>query len=148
MEFREFADLEEMFNAMERGTQAAIAAASPEQNAITYGDYFIRPYLEYDLLIFGYIMTEEELYSSSAYEGVEQAEIDYEKSSAKRNYDRGYRFGRAYSVAVVDGELGDTHVSTMIPITKENFEAAKAVNWDADEIAQQGWFQKLVVGIL
>ena len=130
MEVQRFDSIEEMFDSIQKGVQQAKARATAEQNAITYGDYWFRFWPEGELAIFGYIMTEDELYSSSAYDDALPEEIAYEKEAAKKNYANGFRFGRAYSVVVDYGELGDTHVSTMTKISKEMFEVAKLYRWD------------------
>jgi hypothetical protein len=133
MTFIPFDDVDEMFAAIRRGTERANQLASPEQKALTYGDYWMR---EWDtgygeiIQIFGYIMTQEEIYSDPVYEDIDSGELEWEKEDAKANYDNGYRFGRAYSVVVPEGELGDTHVYDMTPITKEQFLAAKENGWN------------------
>ena len=45
-------------------------------------------------------------------------------------YQRGYRFGVAYSPAAPEGDLGDTHISQMVPITREEWDEAVAANHD------------------
>lgn len=46
---------------------------------------------------------------------------------------QGYVFGAHYSVACPLGELGDIHRSTVLAvIDKEQFENAKARNWDVE----------------
>lgn len=141
MEFRTFGSAEEMFKAIQRGVEQAKARATPEQNAITKGDYWWRYVATMDLHIFGYIMTDDELYSGSAYRGISEREIQWEKEAAKDSYDNGFRFGRAYSVVVPEGELGETHVADMVKISKAQFDYAKQHDWslsteydDDDEI--------------
>ena len=130
MHVESFDNLDDMFARIQEGVEQAKSRATDEQNAITYGDYWVR--LWKDLFIFGYIMTEDELYSGSAYDNASEEEIAYEKEQAKRTYADGFRFGQAYSIVVPDGELGDTHVSTMQRITKNQFEAAKLCDWEFD----------------
>lgn len=130
--FKGFDSTEEMFAYITEGVKQAKSRATDEQNAITYGDYWMRYWPEGDLYIFGYIIPPDELYASSAYEGVSKKEIEWEKQAAEENYQNGFRFGRAYSVVEPDGELGDTHVSDMSKITKEEFEFAKSYHWQAE----------------
>lgn len=133
MTFIPFDDFDEMIAALKRGTDRANQLATPEQKAITYGDYWMR---EWDtgygevIQIFGYILTEEEIYSDPVYDGIDPEEIAWEKENMRANYENGYRFGRAYSVVCPEGELGDTHVYDMIKIDKETFEAAKENGWN------------------
>jgi hypothetical protein len=131
VEFFDSAD--DMFAAIARGVEQAKQRATPEQNAITYGDYWMRAWE--DFLIFGYIDHPEALRASTLELGASEDEIEYEERVLKESYDNGFRFGKAYSVIEPDGELGDTHVSDMIKITKGQFEAAKALNWSWAEIA-------------
>lgn len=133
MVVQSFDNFEDMMKAVNRGVERAKASATPRQNAITFGDYWMAPRPDWDLVIFGYVMTEDELYSSSAYNGVDPEEIEYEKAAMAASYADGFRFGRAYSVACPEGELGDSHVCTMIQITKEQFERAKDNGWDLSD---------------
>lgn len=129
-----FDNLDDLFAAISKGTEDAKSRATPEQNAITYGDYWMRNWDSgYEIIqIFGYIMTRPEIYNSPAYDDVPIEEIEWEMKSAEENYNNGYRFGRAYSIVEPKGELGDTHVSEMTKITKEQFELAKENNWCLD----------------
>jgi hypothetical protein len=127
-----FDNLDDMFAAISSGTEEAKNRATPEQNAITYGDYWMREWDSgYEIIqIFGYIMTRPEIYDSPAYNDVPIDEMEWEMRSAEDNYNNGYRFGRAYSVIVPEGELGDTHVSEMTKIAKVIFDAAKENGWE------------------
>ena len=58
----------------------------------------------------------------------------------KEYYDNGFRFGRAYSVVEPEGELGDTHVCDMVPITEEEFNQSKGLHWIPEEISKLPWF--------
>lgn len=57
------------------------------------------------------------------------------------SYDRGYRMGQAWSVVETRGELGSTHVSTMLPIDEAEFELARGYSWDLDAAIRdrQAW---------
>ena len=65
--------------------------------------------------------------------------------------ERGYRFGRAYSVIVPDGEFGSTHVSEMVPLRKEEFEDARKAGWSWSALATPGepgyadWAARLMI---
>lgn len=41
----------------------------------------------------------------------------------------GFAFGKCYSVAVPDGEWGDTHISVTVPISREEFELVRSRGW-------------------
>lgn len=131
---------EEMFEAIGRGVEAAKKRATAKQNAITYGDYWMRAFE--DILIFGHIYSEEELWTAEAELGASEEEIKEEKEMMAGNYENGFRFGRAYSLICPEGELGDTHVSDMIPITQQEFEDAEDLYWIPDAIRQLPWFNR------
>lgn len=139
-----FDNTDDMFAAISRGVEQAKARATPAQNAITYGDYWMRAWE--DILIFGYIYTREEMDAAEVKLGATQEELEYEHQVYDRSYADGFRFGRAYSVIEPDGELGDTHVSDMVKITKEEFESAKSLNWDFEQVVDTDWFINYVVG--
>lgn len=138
-----FENTQDMFDAIQRGVEQAQARTTPKQAAITYGDYWMRfwdtGYGEV-LLIFGYITPFEEMMQTERDLGADDEELAYERDMMKANYERGFRFGRAFSVVEPDGELGETHVSAMIPITKEEFDEARAVRWIPAEIDKLSWF--------
>lgn len=131
---------EEMFEAISRGVEQAKARATPKQNAITYGDYWVRAYE--DILIFGYIYSEEELWAKERELGASEEEIEEEKAMMEGNYQNGFRFGKAYSIICPEGELGDTHVSDMLPLTKQEFEDARDLYWIPEAIKQLPWFNR------
>jgi len=41
----------------------------------------------------------------------------------------GYAFGKCHSIVVPEGEYGDSHISVLIPITREEFELARSRGW-------------------
>lgn len=143
--FKSYDDFDEMFADMRRAEEVAIANILPFQREIVYGSYWMRYWPQGDLLIFGYVYTLEENWDSCINAGGDKEECAYERDHELDSYSRGYRFGRAYSVVEPTGELGSTHISEMIPITKEQFEEAKALNWSADDIAHLNWFQDAIV---
>jgi hypothetical protein len=136
---------EEMFARIEEGVLAAKARATPRQNAITYGDYWMRIWPEGQLLIFGYVTPMDELDAEERRLGATEEEIEEEHETLKYSYNNGFRFGRAYSAWEQEGELGDTHVSTMIPITKEEFEQAREAKWSREEIRNLPWFNPMLL---
>lgn len=138
-----FNSLEQMFDRIHSRAKAAYAAASDEQRSITWGDNYVMFYDEFP--IFGHIFTKEENRQSCLAAGGTEAEADYEQENLERTFGEGYRFGRAYSVAVTDGELGSNHISGMHKISPEQFEAAKSYNWVHEDIFQNcDWYIQLV----
>jgi len=141
-----FDNFDDMMAAISRGVEQAKSRATIAQNAITYGDYWMR--IWEDFLICGYIYTKEEMDAIEVKLGASQEELEYEHRVYDASYKDGFRFGRAYSQIEPDGELGDTHVSDMTKITKEEFESAKILNWDLDDIVNTDWFINYVVSVL
>jgi len=138
-----FDDVDEMFAAISRGVEAAKYRATPRQNSITYGDYWLRVFE--DFLIFGHITPEAELWATEAELGASEEELEWEMASMKANYDNGFRFGRAYSIVEPDGELGDTHVCDMVPITEEEFNQSKDLHWNLEDIRNLPWFNPMLL---
>src|SRR5262245_1154722 len=96
--FMEFNSMEEAFAAMPEGTERANAVPSPAQTQITWGDYWVR---FWGVPIFGYIETRDDLALSEYGKNPDEeriAEADYTMARMIENHDRGYMFGKAYSV--------------------------------------------------
>lgn len=142
MTIQMFDDFDAMFDAIDKGVEKAQAMTLPVQERITYGDYWMR-YWE-DFLIFGYIHTSEEVEAKERELGADDAEILYERRMMLSSYNRGFRFGTAYSTLCPEGELGDTHVASMVPLTREEFEQARELGWNTEEIIQTDWFNTAV----
>lgn len=138
-----FDNTQDMFDAIQRGVEQAQARTTPKQSAITYGDYWMRfwdtGYGE-TLLIFGHITPFEEMMQTERDLGADDEELAYERDMMKTSYERGFRFGRAFSVVEPDGELGETHVSDMIPLSKEEFDEARLLRWIPEEVKKLPWF--------
>jgi hypothetical protein len=127
-----FDSMEEMWARMRTAEEQANARATPEQLAIDYGDYWISAFD--DFLIFGRVMTLDELDAESRRLSNDKDEIKSEHDMIVSAHARGYRFGWAYSIVEERGELGSTHISRMLSITAEMFEAAKGHGWDVREL--------------
>ncbi len=56
-------------------------------------------------------------------------DVDEEMEMFEGNRERGYLTGYAWSEVLPEGEGGDTHVSQVVPISKEMFERARAAGW-------------------
>lgn len=142
-EFIPFETMEDAFDFMRRGDEYGNRNLHPKQQAITWGDYWIRFVDMHDrLVVFGYIQTLDEVREAeekymdrtgTAEERAEsEAELQYALQSTKESHERGYMFGWAYSK--IDKDLGSTHRFNMWPISKELYEAAREAEWDIDRI--------------
>jgi hypothetical protein len=132
--FESFASLEEAMAVMREREAQANAAARPEQLAIGYGDYWLSAFD--DFLIFGRVSTLQELDDEKRRLGAGAEERKSEQEMIEGAHARGYRFGTAYSIVEPDGELGSTHLSRMVPISKDMFLGARLHHWDVREIGQ------------
>lgn len=130
-----FSDPEEAWRWMRQREARARAATTDEQNAITWGDYFVSLTYWPEFLIFGHIHSREEFWAAEAACGAGEEEIQHEWRVQEDAHERGWRYAWHYSVREPEGELGSTHVVSMQKITEEEFEAAKAAGWDV----RLGW---------
>lgn len=107
-----FESVDDAFAAMDKAEREANERAHPLQRAIGYGAFAVRALGE--ITIWGFI---PEKHEAEPYED---------------SFERGYRFGKWYSVVCPEGELGDAHISTLWPIRKEDFDHAKANGWSME----------------
>jgi len=109
------------------------AAATPEQHAISWGDHWRRTWQSEDgaleMQIWGRVHTEEEITAAEERLHVPAAEVSVIRARIRAGYERGWRYGRCWSLLVPDGELGSTHVATVERVTAEEFGAAKRAGW-------------------
>lgn len=126
----EFGSVDEAFDWMKRMEQRANSRIHPIQHEVKRGGYAIRPYHEFH--IFGYVKTTEEIAEDELKCGADAVELNYTMQTLAESYLRGYRHGMWYSPVCPEGELGDAHISNLIPITKEDFELARASKWEID----------------
>ena len=105
VEVESFATHEEAMARIEECRKAADARVKPWQAALKPGERFI--YLGEGLVIFGEVLE------------------TYEEERLKH-----YRFCRCYSVACLEGELGDVHVSTVVAlVSRRFFEGMRERGW-------------------
>jgi len=110
MEVEFFNSLEEVQARLRQAMEAADARVRPWQAAVKVGDCFIADGGEDDLLVFGEVL-----------EGYREAHL------------RHYRFCRCFSVACPEGEVGDTHVSTVLClVSRAFFEAMRQAGWQTE----------------
>lgn len=98
----------------------ASESALPEQRSLTWGSYFLRAMPELGYYIFGRVFTVEEIAAD---------EEPIVVTGKQRSHERGYRYGIYHSVVEPDGEIGDTHMALLWPITEEDFNKAKEAGW-------------------
>lgn len=127
--YKEYGSIEEAFADMKRAEDAANENLSEWNKQVVWGSYYMRPAPEVPCIIFGYIYTEMECVDGERKLGATHEEVAYTMRSIRDSYERGYRFGRHYSVVEPDGELGSVHIANAWPISKEEFETAKAQDW-------------------
>jgi hypothetical protein len=118
-----------MVEAMRKAEDAANARVRPLQQDVVWGTHWAAHYPDMELIVFGYVPTLEELEKIERGHGADDEEWEFEKATTLDSYARGYRFGKAYSVIEPEGEWGSTHISVMLPISKEQFEAARERGW-------------------
>ncbi len=151
--FQEFDSIEEALDFMGKAEAAGNASLHPVQRMVTYGDYWIRFWIvgENELvLICGYVETLPELAESEAAhydltKPEEKAEYEYAMEGIRRRHERGYMFGKAYSIIEPTGEWGDTHLANLWPITKDLFEALREAGWVKERLPQADRYTLLSV---
>lgn len=129
MHIESFDNLEDMFAAMAKATYEANDAICDAQRAVTYGSCWARFAVDLGIIVFGQVMTLEEVAAGERKVGSTETEIAASLIILQENHQRGYMFGRAYSVWEPGGELGDTHRANLWPITKPEYEAARLAEW-------------------
>jgi hypothetical protein len=139
-EFMEFESWEDAVSFMAEQTDRANERLAPEQVAVTYGDCWVRFYdIAARTLIFGRITTldywDEKIATAK---GEDRQEWMDEKVSVAESHERGYMYGKAYSVIEPDGEWGSTHRANLWPIPEWLFEQARAAGWRMDDLDEQG----------
>ena len=111
-----FDDWDEIQRRMQEAERVANESVTDRQREVVYGSYWLRASQD-GMLEYGWVLPQE----------VAERNATKESIRALRDaYRRGYRFSRAHSVMSVEGQLGDTHLAVMWPITKEEFEKAKS----------------------
>lgn len=130
-----FSSLEDMQAHLAARTAAAMEAMTEEQRSLTWGSYAMMPTV--DFLIFGYVLTEEELRLGEVGAGADQEEAEFTVKATRGAMSRGYLFGRWYSLAEPEGELGSNHAVSCWPITSHEFNIAATFGWDGPAIVRK-----------
>lgn len=127
---KNFDNFDEAMDWMQRQENKANSRVHPIQHEVKRGAHAMRPHREFT--IFGYVLTTEEIASAETECGADAMELSHTMKMLAESYQRGYRHGRWYSVVEPEGELGDAHISNLIPITQEDFELALLHKWQLD----------------
>ena len=113
MVFKSYGTVEEMFADIEMNRKAADARINSQQSEIKPGDYFATDDGD-DLVIIGEVLEPDH--------GSKGREAQYQRKLYAQPHMRGFRFTRCYSVMCTTGEYGDTHISRMTKISREEFQ--------------------------
>lgn len=128
--FKGFESFDEMQQWMARQTELANDNLHPVQRELTWGSYWVNFALLSDrIVVFGRVDPLPE---------ADDVETLAENQRIEAELERGYMFGRAYSMMSPEGELGDTHRFSVWPIEARLFEMAKAAQWDIDRLEPPG----------
>lgn len=129
-----FSSIDEAFEDIRSELESADSRVSERQQA-TIGDCFIRVAMEEDLIIYGEVLdpaipaSDISRYNQEERDSV-LAEIREDAKIYNEPHMKQMRWTRCFSVACEDGELGDTHCSTMHKFIKRGtFDQAKMRKW-------------------
>jgi hypothetical protein len=115
-----FGSMDEMMAAMAASEDAANGRLLPGQirlrDDVTHTRHWAQVIVDWDVIVYGVTPPIDSFDDEPGFD-------------IKDNRERGYLTGVAYSVGEPDGEIGDTHVSQVVPIQIETFEIAKAAGW-------------------
>jgi hypothetical protein len=139
MKIESFGSMEELMARVADARSTADKCALPFQMAAQYGDCYLRLEFAEGLVIFGELLDPVVLDRPQNRQPTEeeQEELDYVQSVYAQPHMKNYRFGRHYSTACPDGELGDIHVAVIAALlSREAFEAARALEWPSDLVGE------------
>lgn len=151
MSFTSYDNLDDMLADMREKEDEANASVLDCQRAVTWGSHYVRLWTDVSppLVIFGYIHTEKELDAKEKELGAGAEERMSTMRRMRDSHERGYRFGRHYSVVEPDGELGSVHIANVLgAITAEQFERAELFGWQLDHIAREPWFRSVLADFM
>jgi hypothetical protein len=122
--FHEFSSLEDVLAWMQLNEEFVNAVTvTDKQREIQPGDHVVRPYdvNGVPMLIVAKTMTLNEFVLAEQQHGASEAELVHEKAQFKDLQERGYRYGRWFSVICQEGEFGDTHISSLLKISAAQY---------------------------
>lgn len=123
--FHQFKTLEDVLAWMQLNEEFANAVTvTDKQRAIQPGQHVVRPYdvNGVPMLIIGKTMTLDEFIWAEKEHGASEEELEYEIDQFKDLQERGYRYGRWFSVICQEGEYGDAHISSLIAVSKAQYD--------------------------
>lgn len=138
MEVQAFDSFEEMQAAMSEAHDQWTALTTVTQTGLLLGQgfFWFQWIPEYELSAWGERWSVEKYaeYLQSRADQTDDPDTKQEWldtiESDREGLARGYVFSKAYSEACDYGELGDTHVSQMVEVSREAFEWARLYHWD------------------
>lgn len=101
-------------------------ALEVSEEILAASEYFVSPRPDQGLVVFGRAWTRAE---------VESYDDDWSVTDYRQN--GGYIYGDWASVGYPQGELGSNHITRCIPITRDAYVQAQAVNWDIDVVIME-----------
>jgi hypothetical protein len=125
-------NLEEIFEQMDQAEAEANERVLPAQRAIDWNERVFRAVSDGEggaIAIWGKVWSQEEWQRREADAGATEAELRSSLQVLLSSHDRGYRFGEYWSVVTPEGEIGSAHISSLWPITVDDFEVAKRNEW-------------------
>lgn len=111
-----------------RAVLASPTIVTPEQSSLGIGDHFVR--IMHGMAIYGEVLDPAKPYHEGELTVDDLEDLAMEAEVYDADGMKEYRFTRCFSQVCPDGEMGDTHVGTVLSrITPEQFEMAKAHGW-------------------
>lgn len=111
----DFDDWEDMQIKARLAEAKANKSVTLRQRDVVYGSYWIRA-SDNGMLEYGRVLGQQEAERNQTPESVR---------ALRDLYKRGYRWSMAHSVLSREGELGDTHLAVLWPITEDEFRKAE-----------------------
>lgn len=140
-QFESFDDMARVMGEREDSANASLLDIQQDLRDDTeHTRYWIRPFPQAGVIIFGETYSFRDLCDSvvkyvpdleandESYDEMLD-EVVWEVRASTESRQRGYLFGRAYSMLEPEGELGSTHVASVAPISREAFEEARTAGW-------------------
>jgi len=116
-----FDDFDSLLEAIDQERASADQQVRPFQAVIKAGDHFARAVAgmndDEPLVIYGEVI---------------ESKSQEDREHYAQPHMQHFRFSKCFSQLCPTGELGDTHVSTMIPISPTQFALAKERGWPSD----------------
>lgn len=138
-------DLDAFFERMRRGQEYDQEHRAEPQKTLTWGSKWIRFMPDHGLggtpdttlVVFGDVTTREQMVEDELREGSPEEEIEYLIAHRDRQMINGFLASMCYSVVLIGGEMGTVHQAWVWPISDATFEAAKVVEWDANQLPEE-----------